>query len=149
MSLEVQINGGIQSAMKAQDKVRLETLRNIKKYIIEAKTATTGMEQLPDADVLKIIQKLAKQGQESAAIYKEQGRPDLYEYEAAQVAILNEFLPKQLEGEELAVALKKIIADCGATSVKEMGKVMGIASKELAGRADGKAISAMVKELLN
>jgi uncharacterized protein YqeY len=149
MSLEVQINGGIQSAMKAQDKVRLETLRNIKKYIIEAKTATIGMEQLPDADVLKIIQKLAKQGQESADIYKEQGRADLYEYEAAQVAILNEFLPKQLTGEELAMELKKIIADCGATSVKEMGKVMGIASKELAGRADGKAISAMVKELLN
>ena len=148
MTLEEQINEGIKHAMKAQDKVRLETLRNVKKYMIEAKTATIGMAQLPDADVLKIIQKLSKQGQESAQIYKEQGRADLYEYEAAQVAVLNDFLPKPLTEEELKTALKKIMADCGATSAKDMGKVMGIASKELAGKADGKVISATVKELL-
>jgi len=148
MSLEEQINEGIKFAMKTQDKVRLDTLRNIKKYILEAKTAGTSVAQLPDADVMKIIQKLSKQGQESAHIYKEQGRADLYEYEAAQVAILNEFLPEQLTEEALTQILKKIITDCGATSVKEMGKVMGIASKELSGKADGKVISAKVKELL-
>ena len=148
MSFEEQINEGIKNAMKVQDKVRLETLRNVKKYILEAKTAGTGVAQLPDSDVLKIIQKLAKQGQESASIYKEKNRNDLYEYESAQVAVLNEFLPQQFTEEELATALKKIIADCGASSLKEMGKVMAIASKGLAGKADGKAISAMVKELL-
>ena len=148
MSLEEEINEGIKSAMKAQNKVRLETLRNVKKYILEAKTAGTGIDQLPDAEVLKIIQKLAKQGQESATIYKEQGRSDLFEYEAAQVAILHEYLPKQLTQEELVDTLQKIIADCGATSAKEMGRVMGIASKELAGVADGKVISATVRELL-
>jgi uncharacterized protein YqeY len=149
MSIEEQVNEGIKNAMKAQDKIRLETLRKINKYIIEAKTASAAIAQLPDEDLLKIIQKLSKQGQESANIYKDQGRNDLYEYEAAQVAILNEFLPKQLTEEELTIALKKIIADCGATSAKEMGKVMGIASKELAGKADGKVISAAVKELLS
>ena len=148
MNMEEQVNEGIKLAMKAQDKVRLETLRNIKKVILEAKTAGTSVTLLSDADVIKIIQKLAKQGQESAHIYKEQGRTDLYEYEAAQVVILNEFLPKQLTDFELTEALKKIITDCGATSAKEMGKVMGIASRELAGKADGKIILAKVKELL-
>ena len=148
MNLEVEINEGIKSAMKTQDKVRLETLRNIKKYIIEAKTAGAGIDHLPDSEVLKIIQKLAKQGQESANIYKEQGRNDLFEYEAKQVAVMNEYLPKQLSREELTSAITKIISQCGATSVKEMGKVMAIASKELAGKADGKMISSMVKELL-
>ena len=148
MSLELEINEGIKSAMKAQDKERLETLRNVKKYILEAKTVGAGINELSDADVIKIIQKLAKQGQESANIYNNQGRNDLYEYEAAQVAILSEFLPKQLSEDELTAALKKIIFDCGATSVKEMGKVMAVASKELAGKADGRMISATVKELL-
>ena len=98
---------------------------------------------------MKIIQKLAKQGRESAEIYKNQGREDLYAHEMAQVEVLNEFLPKQLSEEELRTALKVIIEKVGATSAKEMGKVMGVASKELAGVADGKAISAMVKELLS
>ena len=98
---------------------------------------------------MKIIQKLAKQGRESAEIYKNQGREDLYAHEMAQVEVLNEFLPKQLSEEELRTALKAIIEKVGATSAKEMGKVMGVASKELAGVADGKAISAMVKELLS
>ena len=98
---------------------------------------------------MKINQKLAKQGRESAEIYKNQGREDLYAHEMAQVEVLNEFLPKQLSEEELRTALKVIIEKVGATSAKEMGKVMGVASKELAGVADGKAISAMVKELLS
>ncbi|WP_300750073.1 GatB/YqeY domain-containing protein [uncultured Alistipes sp.] len=149
MSLEQQISKGIMEAMKAKDAVRLQTLRNIKKYIIEAKTSGAGITELPDADVVRIISKLAKQGADSAGIYKQQNRPDLAAEELAQVAVMQEFLPRQLTAEELAEAVKAIIAEVGATSMKEMGKVMGIASKRLAGQADGKEISAKVKELLN
>lgn len=148
MSLEKEISQGIMDAMKAKQPVRLATLRNVKKYIIEAKTATGGITELPDADVLKIISKLAKQGSESANIYTQQNRPDLAEEEAAQVAVLEEFLPKRMSEAELTEAVRAIIAETGATSMKEMGKVMGVASKQLAGRADGKDISAKVKELL-
>lgn len=148
MSLEKEISQGIMDAMKAKETVRLTTLRNVKKYIIEAKTATGGVTELPDADVLKIITKLAKQGSDSAAIYTQQNRPDLAAEEAAQVAVLEEFLPKRMTDDELTAAVRAIIAQTGATSMKEMGKVMGVASKELAGRADGKDISAKVKELL-
>ena len=143
MSLEQQISKGIMEAMKAKEPVRLQTLRNIKKYIIEAKTAGTEIAELPDADVVKIIAKLAKQGSDSAEIYRQQNRADLAEEELAQVAVMQEFLPRQLSPEELTV-----IAEVGATSVKEMGKVMGVASKRLAGQADGKDISAKVRELL-
>ena len=139
MSLEQQISKGITEAMKAKDTVRLSALRNAKKYIIEAKTAGPEIAELPDADVLKIISKLAKQGTDSAAIFSE---------ELAQVAVFQEFLPKQLTPEELTAEVKALIAEVGATSMKEMGKVMGVASKRLAGRADGKDISAKVKELL-
>ncbi len=135
-------------AMKAKNPIRLSALRNIKKYIIEAKTASAGITELPDADVLKIISKLAKQGIDSAAIYKEQNRPDLAEEELAQVAVMQEFLPKALSDEELRGEIKALIAEVGATSVKEMGKVMGLASKRLAGRAEGKRIADCVKELL-
>ena len=145
MSLEQQISKGIMEAMKAKDTVRLGALRNAKKYIIEAGPEIT---ELPDADVLKIISKLAKQGTDSAAIFTEQNRPDLAAEELAQVAVFQEFLPKQLTAEELAAEVKAVIAEVGATSMKEMGKVMGVASKRLAGRADGKDISAKVKELL-
>ena len=148
MSLEQQISKGIMEAMKAKDTVRLSALRNAKKYIIEAKTAGTNVSELPDADVLKIITKLAKQGSESAAIFTQQNRPDLAQEELAQVAVYQEFLPKQLTPEELTAEVQAIIAETGAASMKEMGKVMGIASKKLAGRADGKDISAKVKELL-
>ena len=148
MSLEQQISKGIMEAMKAKDTVRLSALRNAKKYIIEAKTAGPEIAELPDADVLKIISKLAKQGTDSAAIFTEQNRPDLAAEELAQVAVFQEFLPKQLTAEELAAEVKAVIAEVGATSMKEMGKVMGVASKRLAGRADGKDISAKVKELL-
>ncbi len=148
MSLEQQISKGIMEAMKAKEPVRLQTLRNIKKYIIEAKTAGTEIAELPDADVVKIISKLAKQGSDSAEIYRQQNRPDLAEEELAQVAVLQEFLPKQLSPAELTDAVKAVIAEVGATSMKEMGKVMGVASKRLAGQADGKDISDKVRELL-
>ena len=135
-------------AMKAKEPVCLQTLRNIKKYIIEAKTAGTEIAELPDADVVKIIAKLAKQGSDSAEIYRQQNRADLAEEELAQVAVMQEFLPRQLSPEELTEAVRAVIAEVGATSVKEMGKVMGVASKRLAGQADGKDISAKVRELL-
>ena len=148
MSLEQQISKGIMEAMKAKEPVRLQTLRNIKKYIIEAKTAGTEIAELPDADVVKIIAKLAKQGSDSAEIYRQQNRADLAEEELAQVAVMQEFLPRQLSPEELTEAVRAVIAEVGATSVKEMGKVMGVASKRLAEQADGKDISAKVRELL-
>ncbi len=149
MSLEKEISTGIMEAMKAKNPVRLSALRNVKKYIIEAKTAGPEIAELPDADVIKIISKLAKQGSDSAAIYAEQHRQDLADEELVQVAVLQEFLPKQLTAEELTEAVRAIIAEVGATSMKEMGKVMGVASKRLAGQADGKEISAKVKELLS
>lgn len=148
MELEKLISQGIMDAMKAKDEVKRDTLRNVKKMIIEAKTAGTSVDELPDADVLKIITKLAKQGSDSAAIYKEQGRDDLYEYEMAQVRVLQEYLPQQMDAVELTEAVRGIIAAAGATSMADMGRVMGIASKQLAGRADGKDISAKVRELL-
>lgn len=148
MRLEEQISEGIKQAMKAQDKARLAALRNVKKYIIEAKTAGTEIAELPDAEVIRIIQKLCKQGQDSAAIYQEQKRDDLYNEEMGQVNVLKEFLPKQMDDAELTEAIRGIIARTGATSMKEMGKIMGIATKELAGRADGKEISNKVKALL-
>lgn len=147
--LEQQISKGIMEAMKTKDTVRLSALRNIKKYIIEAKTAGTAVDELPDADVLKIITKLAKQGTDSAAIYAQQNRQDLADEELAQVKVFEEFLPKRLSAEELTEAVKQIIAEVGATSMKEMGKVMGVASKRLAGQADGKEISDKVRELLS
>ena len=148
MSLEQQISKGIMEAMKAKEPVRLQTLRNIKKYIIEAKTAGTEIAELPDADVVKIIAKLAKQGSDSAEIYRQQNRADRAEEELAPVAVMQEFLPRQRSPEELTEAVRAVIAEVGATSVKEMGKVMGVASKRLAGQADGKDISAKVRELL-
>lgn len=135
-------------AMKSKDAVRRDTLRYLKKLIIEAKTAGPNIDSLSDEDVMKIIQKYSKQVADSAAIYKEQGREDLYTQEAAQLSVLKEFLPKQLTADELTAAVKAIITETGATSMKEMGQVMGIASKKLAGQAEGKDISAKVKELL-
>lgn len=149
MSLEQQISTGIMEAMKAKNPMRLSALRNVKKYIIEAKTSGPEIAELPDADVLKIIAKLAKQGTDSAAIFTEQNRPDLAGEELAQVAVFQEFLPKQLTAAELTAEVKAVIAELGATSIKEMGKVMGVASKKLAGIADGKDVSAKVRELLS
>ena len=149
MSLEQNISRQIMEAMKAKDAVRLSALRNAKKYILEAKTAGPGITELPDADVLKILAKLAKQGTDSAAIFTGQGRDDLASEELAQVAVFQEFLPRQLTAEELRAEVAAVIAEVGATSMREMGKVMGVASKRLAGRADGKDISAAVKALLS
>ena len=125
MTIEEQVNDGIKNAMKAHDKVRLETMRNIKKVILEAKTRPGANDRIDDAECIKLIQKLAKQGKESAEIYRQQGREDLYEQESGQVAVLEEFLPKQLDEAELTEALKAIIAEVGASSAKDMGKVMG------------------------
>ena len=142
------VSGDIKTAMLARDKVRLEALRGIKKEFLEAKTAKGGDGELSDDAALKILAKMVKQRKESASIYTEQNREDLAGEELAQAAIIEEYLPKQLSEEELTAALKEIIARVGATSAKEMGKVMGTASKELAGKAEGKAISAKVRELL-
>lgn len=143
-----QISQDIVAAMKAKDKVRLEALRNVKKYFIEAKTAPGANDELSDDAALKILAKLVKQGRDTAALYTEQQRPDLAEAELAQVAVIEAYLPKALTPEELEAALRSIIAETGATSAKEMGKVMGVATKRLAGRADGKAISTLVRQLL-
>ncbi|MDE7377976.1 MAG: GatB/YqeY domain-containing protein [Paraprevotella sp.] len=148
MTLFEQISKDIIAAMKAKDKVRLEALRNVKKYFLEAKTAPGANDELSDADALKILAKLAKQGKDTAALYTEQQRPDLAEEEMSQVAVFESYLPKQLTAEELEAAVREIIAQTGATSAKDMGKVMGIATKQLAGKAEGKAISALVKQLL-
>lgn len=143
-----QISNDIKEAMKARDKVRLEALRNIKKVFIEAKTAPGANDTLEDAQALKILQKLAKQGHDSADLYTSQNRPDLAEEEMAQVKVIESYLPKQMSEEEIEAVVKEIIAQTGAQSMKEMGKVMGIASKQLAGKADGKKISEIVKKLL-
>jgi len=148
MTLFEQVSKDIIAAMKAKDKLRLEALRNIKKYFIEAKTAPGANDTLDDATALKILAKLAKQGRDTAALYREQNRPDLAEEEQGQAEVIEEYLPKALSPEELETEVKKIIAEVGATTAKDMGKVMGAASKRLAGRADGKAIAALVKQLL-
>ena len=142
------ISNDIKEAMKAKDKVRLETLRNIKKVFLEAKTAPGANDTLTDEAATKIMQKLVKQGKDSATLYTEQGRADLAEAELAQVAVIETYLPKQMSAEELEAALKTIIAEVGAEGPKDMGKVMGTATKKLAGLAEGRAISAKVKELL-
>lgn len=143
-----QISNDIKDAMKARDKVRLETLRNIKKVFLEAKTAPGANDELSDDNAMKILQKLAKQGKESAATFSQQNRQDLADAELAQVAVIETYLPKPLSDEEIEAAVKEIIAQVGATSMKEMGKVMGIASKQMAGKADGGKISQIVKSLL-
>ena len=148
MNLFDRISSDIKNAMLAKDKVRLEALRGIKKEFLEAKTAKGSDGELSDDTALKILAKMVTQRKESAQIYTEQNRPDLAEPELAEAKVIEEYLPKQMTETELEAELKVIIAEVGATSAKEMGKVMGIASKKLAGRADGKAISAKVKELL-
>ena len=148
MNLFDQVSNDIKSAMLAKDKVRLEALRGIKKEFLEAKTAKGADGELTDDMAMKILAKMVKQRKESAQIYTEQNRPDLPEPELAEAAVIETYLPKQMNEEELTEALKAIIAQVGATTPQEMGKVMGVATKQLAGRADGRAISAKVKELL-
>ena len=148
-SLFDQVSNGIREAMKARDKVRLEALRNIKKVFIEAKTAPGANDTLDDATAMKILQKLVKQGEESADIYTKANRPELAEGEMAQVRVIKEFLPKPLSAEEVEAQVKAIIEQTGASSMKDMGKVMGLATKQMAGKADGKEISSIVRKLLN
>ncbi len=148
MALFEQINNDIKTAMKAREKEKLQVLRNIKKVMLEAKTAKGATAELSDEEVIKIISKLAKQGSDSAKIYKEQNRDDLFEQEMVQVAVLEEYLPEKMSDEELTAEVKAIIDQVGATTMKDMGKVMGIASKKLAGKADGKDISVKVRALL-
>ncbi len=148
MDLFDKISADIKSAMLAKDRVRLETLRGIKKEFLEAKTAPGADGTLTDDAAMKILVKMVKQRKESAEIYNSQNRSDLAGDELAQASVIEEYLPKQLSEDELTEELKGIIAKVGATSAKDMGKVMGVASKALAGRADGRAISAKVKELL-
>lgn len=149
MDLFEKVSEDIKNAMKAKDKVALETLRNVKKCFLEAKTAPGANDTLTDADALKIMQKLVKQGKDSAGVYAGQGRQDLADAELAQVAVIERYLPKQMSAEELENALNEIIAQVGAAGPKDMGKVMGVASKSLAGKAEGRAISEAVKRLLN
>ncbi|KGN95476.1 glutamyl-tRNA amidotransferase [Porphyromonas sp. COT-108 OH2963] len=149
MSLFDTISDGIKSAMLAKDKVRLEALRAVKKEFLEAKTAKGSDGELTDEAATKIVAKLAKQRTESAEIYRTQGREDLAQEEEAQLAVLQEFLPKQLSMEEIEAHVKALIAELGVADMKGMGRVMGEASKRLAGQVDGKVLSEVVKKLLS
>lgn len=143
------ISGDIAAAMKAKDKVRLMALRTVKKYFLEAKTAPGANDELTDETALKILAKLCKQGKDTAEIYKVQSRPDLAEEELAQVAVMEEYLPKPLTEDEIRAEVQAIISETGAAGMKDMGRVMGAATKKLMGRAEGKTISGIVKELLS
>mgnify|MGYP001063393434 FL=1 len=148
MNLFDQVSEDIKKAMLARDTVALEALRGIKKEFLEAKTAKGSDGTLPDDKAMAILAKMIKQRKESADIYTQQNRPELAAEENAQAEVIARYMPKALTDQELTDVLRDIIARVGATSPKEMGKVMGVASKELAGRADGRVISARVRELL-
>ncbi len=148
MTLEQKINDEIKRAMLAREKVRLESLRAVKAAILLEKTSGQAHE-LTDADITRLMQKLVKQRRESAEIYSAQNRPELAENELAEAACIEEFLPRQLSADELEKALGEIISETGASSPADMGRVMGVATKRLAGRADGKTVSETVKRLLS
>ena len=148
MSFSDQINNDIKEAMKAKDKDRLNALRAVKSALLLAATEKGVEGGVSDDVAMKSLQKLLKQREDSAALYKEQGRADLAEEELAQASILKEYMPEAMSDDELDSAVKAIIAETGAEGMKDMGKVMGIASKKFAGRADGKAIADKVKALL-
>ena len=149
MSIFDQVNNGIKEAMKAHDKGQLEALRGIKAEFLLIKTAPGNNGEVSDENALKVLVRMAKQRKESAQIYIDQQRQDLADVEMLQASVIEEFLPKQMNDEELTAHVKFIIEQAGATSMKDMGKVMGVATKQLAGRAEGRAISAKVKELLS
>ena len=149
MALQEQIDKDIKTAMLAKDSVSLRGLRAIKAALLIAKTEK-GAAELPGSEVdIKVLQKLVKQRKESAEIYLAQNRDDLYRIEAEELKVIESYLPSQLTREEIIKRVKKIVTEAGATSIKDMGKVMGVASKELAGKADGRAISEVVKEVLS
>ena len=149
MTLYDTINDEIKRAMLAKDKVRLETLRGIKKELLEAKTAKGAPGELTEEAITTILQRMVKQRKESADIFTSSGRDELAENEIEQMNVIREYLPEQLSEADLEAAIKRIIAEAGATSMKEMGKVMAVATKELAGKAEGRAISEQVKKLLS
>jgi len=149
MDLFEQVSADIKSAMLSKDKDRLEALRAIKKEFLEAKTAKGANGALSEDTAVKILQKMIKQRKDSAEIYQTQNRPELAEKERIEAKHIEGYLPSQLSPEELEAIIKELINQVGATSAKEMGKVMGIASKQLAGKAEGRAISEMVKKILN
>ncbi|MDD4459712.1 MAG: GatB/YqeY domain-containing protein [Proteiniphilum sp.] len=149
MALFEIISEEIKKAMLARDKVRLEALRGIKKELLEARTAKGATDELTDEAAVVILQKMVKQRKESAEIYTAQNRADLAQPEIEQMKVIQEYLPVQLSPGELESVIREIIGECGATSMKEMGKVMGIATKRLAGRAEGRAISEAVRQLLS
>lgn len=149
MALEQQIQEDIKAAMKAKDAVAMAAVRAVKNEILLFKTAEGGSKEVTDGDILKMVQKLVKQRKETAQVYADNGRPELAENELAEAAVMEKYLPRQLSVEELQAKIREIVEEVGATSVKDMGKVMGLATKRLAGTADGRAISAAVKELLN
>lgn len=148
MSLQARIMEEMKAAMKSKDTVALESLRAVKSALLLANTDAGAKEELSEEDEIKLLQKLVKQRKESAAIYKEQGRADLAEPELAQAAIIEKFLPAQLSNEEIEKVVSDVIAQTGAEGMKDMGKVMGIVSQKLAGQADGKTISNIVKAKL-
>lgn len=148
MSLQASIMDAMKSAMKSKDSIALEALRAVKAELLLAQTQSGSKEEISEEEEIKILQKLVKQRKDSAAIFAEQGRNDLVEPELAQVAIIEQFLPEQMSNEEVEAVIAKIIAEGNHAGMAAMGQVMGIASKELAGKADGKTISTIVKNLL-
>ncbi|WP_343674388.1 GatB/YqeY domain-containing protein [Chitinophaga sp.] len=148
MSLELNINAAIKAAMLAKSEAELRALRAIKAAILHAKTAEGFSGELSEADETKLLQKLAKQRKDSLDIYRQQNREDLAVKEEEELVVIEKYLPKQMDEAELKATIQAIIAETGASSPADMGKVMGVATKQLAGKADGKAISALVKELL-
>ena len=148
MGLFEQVSADIMAAMKARDKVELDALRNVKKVFLEARTAPENKGELTDEAALKILQKLAKQGKDTAKVYEANGRAELAQEELAQVAVIESYLPKQLSDDEIRAVVSEIIVQTGAQSIKEMGKVIGLAQKQLAGRAEGAKIAAIAKSLL-
>lgn len=149
MSLEARINEDMKSAMREKDKVALETIRAIKSVLLLAKTEEGAKETLSEEDEIKLLTKLKKQRLDSATIFRQQNRLDLAEPEEAQMAIIERYLPAQLSEAEIAKTIADIVAQTGASGIKDMGKVMGLANQQLAGKADGKTISSIVKQLLN
>lgn len=149
MSLETKVMEQLKQAMKDKNEVALRTLRAIKSAILIEKTSAGAKEELTEEDEVKMIQKMVKQRKDSIAIFTEQNRADLAEKEIEEVAVLEQFLPQQLTAKELSVAIQNIIEKVGASSAADLGKVMGVASKELAGKAEGKLIAATVKSMLN
>ena len=148
MSLEQKIMGDLKAAMLAKDEAALRSLRAIKAAILLAKTAEGSAGEISEDDEIKLLQKMVKQRKDSLEIFTQQNRPELAKKEEEEIAIIEKFLPKQMTAAEIKEELEKIIATTGATSPADMGKVMGVATKQLAGKADGKTISALVKELL-